>query len=148
MYDIVFAENVTIESLNPHNFAMKNEYIDNLISTAMLIIPKIACEHTGIRIIRGFVSAAYIRDNYNTDVADYVLKHANGLALEVTWDMFDLDDSTSVGLTLIDSIQEPLFVLIDMSRKKLCVYRKYLKDNSCLSQVIDGKLRTVKTIEV
>jgi len=148
MYDIVFAENVTIESLNPHNFAMKNEYIDNLISTAMLIVPKIAMEHSGIRVLRGFLSNAYIRDNFKTDIADYVQKHSMGLAIELSWDMFDLDEATSMGLLLIEQVIEPLFVLVDPDRKKLCVYRRYLKDNSCLSQVIGGKLRTVKSIEV
>jgi hypothetical protein len=145
-YGVVFAENVTIESLNPHNFAMKNEYIDNLISTAWLLIPKIARQQSGLRIVKGFLSDSYMRQHYRTDNADYILKHAKGLALEVTWDMFTADDATNVGHDIIRECLEPIYVIVDSSRKKICIYRRYLTDKSVLAQLVDGSQRVVKSI--
>lgn len=148
MYDVKFAENVSIENLNPHNFAMKNDYIDNLFSTAWLIVSKIGREQSGLKIIKGFLTAAYMREHYKTDGADYLLKHAEGLALEVTWDMFTTDDATSVGLMLINESLEPLFIIVDGQRKKICVYRKYLDSKSVLAQLVNGTQRVVKSIDI
>lgn len=145
-YGVVFAENVTIESLNPHNFAIKNEYIDNLLSTAWLLIPKIGVRQSGIRIIKGFLSEAYMRKHYKTDNALHLLQHSRGLALEVSWDMFTVDDALLVGHALMDECYEPLYIIIDPSRKKLCIYRKYLEDKSSLCQLIDGGIRTIKNL--
>ena len=108
-YDVKFAENVTIESLNPHNFALKNEYIDNLLSTAWLLIPAIGREYGDLKIIRGFMSEAYMRSqNYRVENAPHIAQHAQGLALEVTWTMFNTDDAINTGLDLINTSLEPL----------------------------------------
>lgn len=148
-YDVKFAENVTIESLNPHNFALKNEYIDNLLSTAWLLIPAIGREYGDLKIIRGFMSEAYMRSqNYRVENAPHIAQHAQGLALEVTWTMFNTDDAINTGLDLINTSLEPLYVIVDPERKKICMYRRYLKDTSTLSQIVDGSLRVIKNVSI
>jgi len=147
MYDVVFAENVTIEALNPHNFALKNEYIDNLISTAWLVVTRVAPEVEGIKVIKGFLSESYIRANFKS-AGDAVFQHGKGLALELTWNDFTVDKATTTGLTLINTCIEPLYVVVDSNRTKLCVYRKLLTDKSELVQMIDGAIRKVKTIDL
>lgn len=148
MFNVKFAENISIESLNPHNFAMKNEYIDNLISTAWLIIPKIATDVDGLRVVKGFLSDAYMRQNYRLEKLEHLTRHGSGLALELTWESFTVDDATSIGIKLLEETLEPLLVIVDTNRSKLCVYRRFLKDKSLLTQMIDNNQRLVKSIEI
>ena len=97
MAELTFANHITMKELNPHNFALKNTYISNLISTALNVIPilneVIGVEH--IKITRGFISNMYLRDRIK--VPDWkmqnMLKHTEGLALEFTWKDFEFSDA-------------------------------------------------------
>lgn len=101
MKQLQFADNVTMTDLNPHNFALKNDYISNLVSTALMVIP-IANAIVGsdsVMVKRGFLSRSYIQDEllhkpvFNK--AD-LYKHAEGLGVSITWRDFDSDTAIRV----------------------------------------------------
>ena len=149
MFDVKFAENVTIESLNPQNFAMKNDYIDNLISTALLLIPKLCRVHDDLIITRGFISHAHM--NANVVIGshnDYLRQHEKGLALEVSWSNFDVEDATKISVMMLESFNEPILIVVNTKDKKIGMYRRYLTDSSELRQLNDNAYRTVKTFKV
>lgn len=97
---IRLADGLTFSDLNPLNFSLKNDYICNLFSTGLLLLPKInACFK--FKIIRGFVSKSYIYETvtaepmseksadkielleYNERVKSLLYKHGEGLAIEI-----------------------------------------------------------------
>ena len=57
METLKIANAVTIEQLNPLNFALKNQYFSNLITTALLIVPTAtAIAGDSVRVVTGFLS--------------------------------------------------------------------------------------------
>ena len=126
MAELTFANHITMKELNPHNFALKNTYISNLISTALNVIPilneVIGVEH--IKITRGFISNMYLRDRIK--VPDWkmqnMLKHTEGLALEFTWKDFEFSDALLAAKEVKLSLQlknEEVMIAIDTKRKRL-----------------------------
>lgn len=66
MEHLKIANSVTIEQLNPLNFALKNQYFSNLITSALIVIPtatKISMEP--VTVTKGFLSKAYIQNKFD-----------------------------------------------------------------------------------
>lgn len=144
MYDLMFAENCSIEQLNPHNFALKNNYIDNLISTGMTLIPRLSNYGIGqVTVLKGFLSRAYVTQNIGCFKYDFMHKHTEGLAVELTWDNFDVSDATSTALGLAETIPEPVLLVVNTDKKSLAIYRDTL-DQTVVNQIVSGQIRTVK----
>lgn len=126
MAELTFANNITMKELNPHNFALKNTYISNLISTALNIIPILneVIGEDAIKVTRGFISNMYLRDRVN--VPDWkiqnMMRHTEGLALEFTWRDFEFSDALLAAKEVKLSLQlknEEVMVAIDTKRKRL-----------------------------
>lgn len=120
--DIKIAGDITFSQLNPHNFSLKNDYINNLFTTALMIIPRLYQHlNENIELIKGFVSKQYITDNY-TEMDKHVYKHGEGLGLE-----FKLPDNKERLLIslrqLLNDIEEPLEIRINLINETFSCFR-------------------------
>ena len=124
-----FADKVTMNEMNPHNFALKNHYISNLISTALYVLPYAnACiGQQVVRVTRGFLSRSYILTELQIPKhkTEDIFKHSEGLAVEITWDNFDMDTA----LDLVSYITNPVTgngqkmkIVIDKNKNKMSFY--------------------------
>lgn len=116
-----FADNVTMAELNPHNFALKNDYISNLISTALNVIPyaNLVIGKEKVLVTKGFLSRSYIQQELQLPkrrVEDFY-KHAEGKAIEITWEDFDVESAIAFTTYMI-----PIFI----------------KEGDCVKMVIDS----------
>lgn len=146
--DVKFGENTTLQNLNPLNFALKNEYADNLLSTALLIIPKVE-EYHKVEVITGFIAKAHLASTFRINEHNrWLRQHTVGLALQFTWDKFDMQDALKIANVLAETIIEPIYVIVDGTNRKLCVIRGYLKDVTKIDSSIDDYIREVKIIKV
>ena len=129
MNELKFADNVTMRELNPHNFALKNDYISNLISTALNVIPY-ANEVIGsdrVRITRGFLSYSYITQELNipSRLIKDIIKHSEGMAIELTWKEFDNEEALVLAKTVVTelSLQHiQVKVVINTVKSKISFY--------------------------
>lgn len=129
MNELKFADNVTMRELNPHNFALKNDYISNLISTALNVIPY-ANEVIGsdrVRITRGFLSYSYIMQELNipSRIIKDIIKHSEGMAIELTWKEFDNEEALVLAKTVVTelSLQHiQVKVVINTVKSKVSFY--------------------------
>ncbi len=129
MNKIKFADNVTMESLNPHNFALKNDYINNLVYTALAIIPY-ANEYIGadkVRVTRGFLSRKYMQDEIRIPPkkVDDLYKHAEGLAIELTWDNFDTESAIGLARFILNPVtrfKDQVKIVINGNKKRISFY--------------------------
>ena len=144
MAQVVIFNGVDISTLNPHNFHLKNDYIDNLLSTAFLIFPKLKSifGNTSVRIEKAFLSASYVRNNFTT-ITDNLLAHTKGLAVEFTWEGFDNDSATQVALHLYDAIKEPVLIIIKTFSNRLYV-RRNVKEKKILEYNSTNEKRVIR----
>jgi hypothetical protein len=109
-------------------FALKNDYMDNLISTAFMVFP-IAAEILGDRkffIKRGFQSHAYITQEVEAAITSELIKHTKGLALEFTWEGWTEEDALVVGKALYQRMKEPIKVIVNSENRTVYVGRGYV----------------------
>ena len=106
---LMFADNITMSELNPHNFALKNDYISNLVSTALAVIPyaNLMLGKDKVFVTNGFLSRSYIQQELNLPKrkVEDMYKHAEGKALEITWEDFDVESAINLTNYMI-----PIFV--------------------------------------
>ena len=129
MSNIMFADNVTMAELNPHNFALKNDYISNLISTALAVIPyaNLIIGKENIQVVRGFLSRSYIQQEMALPKrrVDDIYKHAEGKAIEITWSDFDVESAinlTNYMIPIFTKEGEKVKMVIDAVKSKLAFY--------------------------
>ena len=93
--NINFAHGVTIYELNSYNCALKNDYINNLISMAFKILPLYNTIVGGIEITQGFISEAMAKD---TDFikSERDRNFCKGLAIEFTWAGYTVDSAITL----------------------------------------------------
>jgi len=145
--ELKFADKVTMDDLNPHNFALKNEYISNTISTALNILPIInsIVGSDKVNVTRCFLSRKFIFDEMviPSDRFNDFLLHSEGLAIEVSLDDFDDDLAIFISKEVILKNETPLKALIDLTRNRLSFY--YVKDleNSIIESYSKDGLRTI-----
>ena len=137
------ANTATIEELNPLNFALKNTYISNLLSTALIVIPT-ATKVVGetVKVMTGFLSRAYIKQTFEyTNKLNDILKHSEGLALEITWYDFTLEEATEIGKKVMTSSDTKIKALINLNRKSISFYLD--SNTSILLQDTGDSVRTI-----
>lgn len=126
---IVIANGVSISTLNPQNFALKNDYMDNLLSTAFMVFP-IAIEVLGDRrfiIKRGFQSHAYITQEVEAAITSELFKHTKGLALEFTWEGWTEEDALIVAKALYQRMKEPVKIIVNSDNRTMYIGRGYVE---------------------
>ena len=139
-------QNITLESLNPHNFHLKNDYINNLLSTAFIILPIVAEHVTGIEVTKGFLSRSYLRSpSRDIKISHVVYKHSIGLALELTWDNWTYEEALIVAEDIYERASdndEKVMLVINEKQRTLYIGRGF-KVSSILEDA-DGKERIIK----
>lgn len=137
---------VSLENLNPMNFALKNEYFSNLVSCGVMVLPFLT-ETLDERIIvtRGFLSRSYILNNIEGTVKltkDFY-KHAEGLALEITWDGFDVESAITVSRLALERNECFIKCLINAEKKVISFF--FDSTVSIILQTTSSGVRTVWT---
>ena len=125
--EFVLRNGFSIRDLNPENYALKNDYIDNLFTTAYQVIDKIAIPSgLNISIVRGFLSRNYIENELSKEAEGHTLiyRFSKGLALSITWDDFNYASALTVARHFVDSVSNSTCIVTD---KCLEVYRKTKK---------------------
>ena len=106
-----FAKGVTMTELNQFNHALKNDFINNLISTAFKIFPFINTTVSNIRVVNGFVSEAHanaiglIKSESDKDFT-------NGTAIEFTWSDYDREQAILMLKSLMPKMPDPFELLV------------------------------------
>ncbi len=129
---IIIAKGVSLSTLNPQNFALKNDYMNNLISTAFMAFP-VAAEILGDRkffVKRGFQSHAYVTEEVESAITSELIKHTKGLAVEFTWEGWTEENALVVGKAIYQQIADPVNVIVNTENRTVYVGRGY--NNSVL----------------
>lgn len=145
--DLIFAEGITLNQINPHNFSLKNKYMDNLITTSMTVLPVIerSLENKQLKILKGFLSNSYALDRFETMTRSLIL-HTKGLALEISWDDFNENNAYFVAHNLFDYAKKnniKLRIVIDINNEFIAVYYRTSK----LQIVLKTKSKKYKIIK-
>lgn len=121
-YDLVFAEGITLTSVNPDNNALKNSYIDNLICTSMAVFtsPAIINKVSTPRVVKGFISRKKLYDGEGK-VTSNETKYAKGLALEITWPEFNSVTAVEIAKYFFD--KSPTDFEIHIKNDSIAFYR-------------------------
>ena len=92
--DLIFANGITLEDINRYEAALKNEYMDNLVSTGLSILPVIDQNLSGkqIKIKEGFIPKALLLDLHDV-LTHSMISHTKGLALKFTWTNYDYEEA-------------------------------------------------------
>lgn len=130
--DLLFAPNIDMWSINPFNVKMGNEYLDNVISTALSIIPKVynMIGSNELKITRAFVPKGKIIEEKGIDANSYERKFGQGLALSFTWNEYDQTIAMQMAMDLFDNFNEGdrgIHIVVNPITMELSVYRK-MKD--------------------
>ena len=124
MSEFVLCNGISIVELNPENFALRNDYIDNLFATAYLVINKII-NPTGIHatVVRGFLSDKFIKSELSDEAVGHSLiwKHGKGLAIEITWEGFTYQNALTIASNFVQSNDYVACIITDST---LQIYRK------------------------
>ena len=140
MRKLIFSEQITLHEINPHNFALKNDYISNLIDTAMLVIPPADAllPDRNLRVVTGFLSRSYILEQVekDTDLFTDLIQHSEGLAIELTWDNFTPDEAIALARNYM-SVKMCVKILINNKKKTISFFLKEEK-NKILEKSING----------
>jgi len=146
-HELKFADKVTMDELNPHNFALKNEYISNTISTALNVLPVINAivGSDKVNVTRCFLSRRFIFDEMNipVDRIDDFLLHSEGLAIEVSIDEWEHELAILICKEVISNNDCAMKTLVDLTRNRLSFY--YVKDleKSIIESYTKDGIRTI-----
>jgi hypothetical protein len=124
---ILFTKDVTLEHLNPLNYSLKNDYMNNLFVTGFSILP-IINRITAMPIIvkRAMASRKTLRSG-NKPVWSientYLDKFTEGMALSVTWDGFEINEAAEIANAIMTGLDEKVVIFINSMDKYMNVYR-------------------------
>lgn len=143
-FEFVIAQGVTLSELNPENNALKNEYADNLITTAMIILLDIWRRFNGIKITKGFVSSGKMYKEIlpktgRVKPTVYEKKHTLGLALEITWPDYDTDRALEYCKDFLKRTDQKVHFVIYNDR--IGFYRR--NNTQMLSRDLDGQFAII-----
>ncbi len=124
---IKFTNEVTLENLNPLNYALKNEYIGNLISTGALILPRVQ-DHLAFPVV---VKKAMVNRNIMLSLGrskfqveeDLKDKFMKGLAITISWHDFNAVTAMEAIQGVMSSTDEKLTVIINEDDSYVSFYR-------------------------
>ena len=149
MNEIKFTNDISLEHLNPFNYALKNDYMCNLFSTGLAILPALARTITyPIYVKKAMTSRrVLLSGNKPRNSIDLKLqeKFSEGLALCVSWDMFNASETIEAVQGVMSSLDENLIAVIDNTDNHVSFYRN-TKDKVIYETTEDGNgnVRTIR----
>lgn len=140
--EIKIGRKITYEDLNPHNFALKNRYVTNLLTTALAVIPTLEDFVGGSAYIKkGFTSKGYTTYEKGTPTP-FESRLGEGLALVISVDPFDDMLVTAALKSVLRSSDARFKFTIDKDEKSVDIQR--VKKTSEISERLpDGTERTI-----
>lgn len=128
--EIKIIEGVYIDSLNPINCALKNQYWTNTFCTAILVLPRVAkMIPEGIVVTKAFLPGSRLREEYSAGYTSEIERFSRGLAIEVTWSGWNVDDALQVAYNIysdcLEMPDEKMKIIIDEERQRLYVGRDF-----------------------
>jgi len=147
MSDFKLTDKIDLSILNPYDVKLGNEFNDNLISTALSIIPKaymmIGSE---LEITRAFYPKGRLEAEIGDKANAYERKYTYGLALTFKWKSFTENSAIRVAMDLFDELQEQgLHIIIDPYKLELQVYRKMKDRKVFIITSLDKKKKIIKS---
>jgi hypothetical protein len=144
MRDVIkLGGDIAFEDLNPHNFHLKNDYINNLLFTALNILPPLAKYNIKPKILLAFVSNSYAQDNleeYHTNPLFY--KFTQGLALRITWDNYSQIDAITIIPDILKDVKSNVYAYLNQDESYVDLYFE-MKDTTKVFEIIDGITRQI-----
>ena len=144
MRDVIkFGKTVTLEDLNPHNFHLKNDYINNLLFAALSVFPYLNNKGIDAKVLRAFISAGYMDENMPEFKNErYSQKYSQGLGLLITWeDYTDLEAISEVS-KLVSTIKSNVLARINHAKKQVEILFE-MSDKSKVFELVGTEERQI-----
>jgi len=135
-----FTQGITIRSLNPDNYAMCNDYMDNVWTTGIQILPEISKGLIELKVVSCFTSASAIRAK-SKSFGWRERKVSQGLAISLTWYDWKHVTALAIAKKLLNEYHENVHVYINDSNKTITIYRR-MRDN-VIKEIVQGHTRTI-----
>ena len=142
MRDVIkFGKTVTFEKLNPHNFHLKNDYINNILFVALSTFPLLESLGYELEVKQAFVSNAYM--DANPELLDERMpgKYSQGLGLKLgikDYDHYALLEDLPVAILQMKS---KVHCYIDKQRKLVELF--FEMEESKVYEVIGSEERRI-----
>lgn len=143
MRDVIrFGKSVTLEELNPHNFHMKNDYMNNILFMALNVLP--ALEELGYtpKVEQCFLSNKYTASNPELLRERFSERYNKGLGMRVSLDPFDMVGVIVDIPRIVMSINSNVHAYVDM-RRKLVEFFFEMPDESKVIEITDEEERRI-----
>lgn len=139
MNGLVITRAVEYSDLNPNNYALKNTYVSNLLTTAIATLPIIEKISEGVvSIVRGFESKKCIAtESTRPSSLDY--KFGEGLALEIQIDPYNHHLVVVALKKIIDETNACFQFHVDRHKRRVVIYRA--KKTSKISEELPDEKR-------
>lgn len=139
-----FYKGISYAELNPYNFALKNDYVQNLIYSGQSLFSSIKkiVGNSNIKVTRGFLSRRYLHDILpkinNSDERKLVAFHSVGLAISVKLEDF------SFALDIAKECHNYNDCAVIMEEKHNLMSFYFQHEIMGIFQKVDGSLRLVE----
>ncbi|HNX38197.1 MAG TPA: hypothetical protein PL124_03940 [Candidatus Cloacimonadota bacterium] len=145
MKPIQFADGITLLNLNPFNYALKNDYINNLMNTGMCILPIVADTVVGdISIKKCFTSKKqFLNNDYEKEDPRLSDKFSEGLAIRLTWDEYDANMATQLAYRVMSQLELKMNIAINNTANHITFYLD-TDDQSIYEITPDNSKRIIK----
>lgn len=131
----ILFNNWTMWDLNPDNYSIKNDFIDNLIYIGS-IASGLANSFTGAKIVK-----AYVPRSVNPNASKFEKYHGSGSAIALTWDGFSKDE-VKINHSVISFLEEQKEDLISIVLYDDMI-RLIQDGNGCLYEIVEGNERVI-----
>ena len=143
----ILADGLTLRDINPYNHALKNDYLDNLLSLTLLVITSvryILTDDIKINVIRGFISNQALNAEFKTITKD-LHKHTKGNAIKISWKPFIIEHAIKCGRIIYDTANKEFQykIIIDTDDSSLTV----ISDMLYSSLIVKNKDKTQTIIK-
>lgn len=113
--DFKLSESISITELNPYNCALKNEYIDRILTLGMIVASNVP----EAKILSCFISEKKLRDE---NAKGFDLSHGIGRAITFTWEEFTESSAIVLANRLVNQYECTVEINVNTSIVRL-VYK-------------------------
>ena len=127
--------NWTMWDLNPSNYSIKNDWVENLIHIGS-ITSGLACQVSNAKIVK-----AYEPNSISPDAVKFDKYHHSGSAITLTWDDFNKEE-TKANPAIVSFLENQSDDLVSVVLYDDCI--KVVQDGrGCLFELTDDKERVL-----